>query len=811
MTLIQRGVGTRQRFAGRWVQRSLTLTCLLCFVLLPGIVPPAHPLVPEVESSANKQAGQYSGTTACRECHATFYSLWETSHHAKAMQPFSADLVVSETISGPAEIHIGAYRYRVDVSAGMVYEKGPDGDKQYPIIHAIGGKNIYYFLTLMERGRLQTLPVAYDVHEKKWFDMAENGVRHFPDSASDKPISWKDWPYTFNTACYSCHVSQLDTNYDLKTDTYSTRWAEPGINCETCHGPCDEHIRVCRQAPKDTVPEDLKIIRGGRDFTAEQNNDACAGCHAKAIPLTKEFMPGNRFFDHFDLVTLECIDYYADGRDLGENYTLTSWLLSPCVKSGELNCLHCHTSSGRYRHKNAPNQSCATCHPKKVENAAAHTFHKPDSPGSRCINCHMPMTSFARMRRSDHSMLPPTPSATIAFESPNACNLCHDDKDAAWADAWVRQWRKRDYQAPLVQRAELIDAARRQDWSMLPGMLSYINSKDRDAVFAASLIRLLRTCPDPDIGPVLLDAAKDPSPLVRSSAVESLGRLWSEHAGDVLLTDVLLAATGDNVRLVRIKAAAALAGYTGPARREADGASVDRATREYLTTMKTRPDQWTSHYNLGNFYLNAGNFPSALSAYQIAMRLEPCAVMPMVNAAMAHARFGETSKAEEWLKRALDVSPLNATANFNMGLLKAEQKKTAEAEMHLRSAVQAEPAMHEAMFNLGVLLAEKNPGESIDLLFSAFEMNPDRRYAYTLAFYLYQNNDFERAEQLLRFMIERLPPHADSYLLLVDIYHRRNKKPEAIQILNDALSTKGIKAQDRFRVSAKLRELQNNP
>jgi len=61
----------------------------------------------------------------------------------------------------------------------------------------------------------------------------------------------------------------------------------------------------------------------------------------------------------------------------------------------------------------------------------------------------MPMTDFARMRRSDHSMLPPTPAATTAFKSPNACNLCHKDKDAAWADQWVRQWRERDYQAPI--------------------------------------------------------------------------------------------------------------------------------------------------------------------------------------------------------------------------------------------------------------------------------------------------------------------------------------------------------------------------
>ena len=78
------------------------------------------------------------------------------------------------------------------------------------------------------------------------------------------------------------------------------------------------------------------------------------------------------------------------------------------------------------------------------------------------------------MRRSDHSMLPPTPAATIAYKSPNACNICHTDKDAAWADGWVRQWRKRDYQAPVLLRASLIDAARRRDWKKLPAMLEYV-------------------------------------------------------------------------------------------------------------------------------------------------------------------------------------------------------------------------------------------------------------------------------------------------------------------------------------------------
>ena len=168
----------------------------------------------------------------------------------------------------------------------------------------------------------------------------------------------------------------------------------------------------------------------------------------------------------------------------------------------------------------------------------------------------MPMTEFARMRRTDHSMLPPTPAATLKFTSPNACNLCHHDKDAAWANKQVRQWHKKDYQAPILYRAGLIEAARRGDWTKLPEMLTYIGDKNHDPVFATSLIRLMSNCPDARKWPVLQQAWQDPSPLVRAAAVSAL-EVNPDPAGQT----ALLAALTDDSRLVRIRAANALAAY----------------------------------------------------------------------------------------------------------------------------------------------------------------------------------------------------------------------------------------------------------
>lgn len=376
----------------------------------------------------------YSGSYSCRECHERFYTLWSTSHHGLAMQTVDAAFCQSKLTAQTNAIAIGDYRYTTDAKAHAIIEESPTGQHQtYPITYAMGGKYIYYLLTPLERGRLQVLPLAYDLQRCEWFDTTSSMVRHFTDGTVDTALSWRDPLLTFNTACYNCHVSQIVKHYNITNDTYHTHWRESGISCESCHGPCSEHIRVCRAAATNQPPVDLKLI-SHRQMTRTQSDDTCATCHAKAQPLTANFSPLDNFFDHYNLTTLEHPDFHPDGRDLGENYTFTLWLTSPCVNSGQLGCVHCHTSSGRYRFAGeVTNQACLPCHQEHVDNAPAHTHHPAGSKGNQCVACHMPMTKFARMNRSDHSMRPPTPAATIAFNSPNACNLC-------LPDSWVAHY-----------------------------------------------------------------------------------------------------------------------------------------------------------------------------------------------------------------------------------------------------------------------------------------------------------------------------------------------------------------------------------
>jgi len=707
----------------------------------------------------------YAGSVSCRECHEKFYKLWSTSRHGLAMQPYTSEFAKAELTPQQKEVVIKKNKYRADLKAGMVVEKGLKGTKKYKIEHVLGGKNVYYFLTLLEKGRLQTLPVAYDVNKKEWLDTAASGVRHIPGEQPDHPVNWKDSPYTFNTACYGCHVSQLSTNYDPRTDSYHTTWTEPGINCETCHGSAIEHNKVAKATPKGEPLPELRIIRT-KTMTKEQRNDLCSSCHAKASPLTIEYKPEERFFDHFDLVTLEDPDFYPDGRDLGENYTLTSWRMSPCAKSGKIDCMHCHTSSGRYRFKKEKfNDACMPCHEDKVKNPTAHTHHPAESEGSKCISCHMPMTAFARMNRSDHSMLPPTPSATIAYKSPNACNLCHKDKDAEWADKYVRQWRTRDYQAPLLKRAELIDAGRKRDWSKLPEMLAYVQNKDRDEVFTTSLIRLMRMSQDELITATLLATIKDPSPLVRAASVEALSlRLTPE------VLQALFEAAGDEYRLVRTRAAAGLAGFPAGQLSGDLKTRVEKANREYLEFIMARPDQWTSHYNMGNYQLSRREIKEAIASYRTALKIEPQAVMAMVNSSIAYAQRGENSKAEKSLQQALKMAPDNAAANFNMGLVKAEKNEFKTAEEYLKKALKTDPQMAQAAYNLCIITSKDRINEAVTWCRKAAELRPQEpRYAFTLAFYLNQKGDRDEAIRTLKTIIEKYPQYKDAEMLFKEI------------------------------------------
>jgi tetratricopeptide (TPR) repeat protein len=775
-----------------------------CFLVLTLLITPACKRSGSGERGLPERQAA-GGSSQCRSCHPAFYQKWATSRHGLAMQPFSAKLAEVALTPQKAAITIDGFTYRfvLDGEVGFVEESGPKGVRRLPMQQAMGGKNTYYFLTPMERGRLQVLPLAYDVQKKSWYDMAASGVRMHAEGSADRPLAWTDPAFTFNTSCYSCHVSQLRTNYDLKSDSYSSTWREPGINCETCHGDGEAHVALYKK-DLNAKHKDMRILRTTQ-FTVQQRNEMCAPCHAKMSPVSSGYQVTQRFFDHYDLVTLEDDDYYPDGRDLGENYTYTSWLMSPCIREGKLDCMHCHTSSGRYRFAtDNPNGACLPCHQERVANSAAHARHKAGTPGGNCIDCHMPKTRFANMNRSDHSMLPPTPAATLRFQSPNACTLCHVDKSASWADAKVRQWHKDDYQGPVLERAALVDAARKRRWDRLAAMLAYIQDPRSDTVTQASLIRLLRNCDDPRRLPVVLRALQHANPLVRAAAAGSVGGVVTPETRDALAR-----ATDDEYRLVRIRSAASLAVVPTGILPAPQQESVSKATEELIASYNARPDDFSNHTNLGNFYMDQGRLDQSIQSFENAIRLRPDSVGTLVNASIAYSRAGRMADAGRVLEQALRLSPDNAPANFNRGLLLAELGRKPEAEDSLRKAVISEPNLAPAAFNLCVLMMERRDAGGLAYCQQAAKAAPsNEKYAFSLAFYLDQGGKTADALRSLQAFSARYGSGLETRLLLADLYLKSGKNREALSIYQEAARRRDLPQEQRKFIEQRLRALQ---
>ena len=94
-----------------------------------------------------------------------------------------------------------------------------------------------------------------------------------------------------------------------------------------------------------------------------------------------------------------------------------------------------------------------------------------------------------------------------------------------------------------------------------------------------------------------------------------------------------------------------------------------------------------------------------------------------------------------------------------MGLLKAEQNDLPKAEQYLRAAVKEDPTLAVAAYNLSILLAKDRLKEAIEWSQKAYQLRPDPRYGYTLAFYLQQDGKSDRAVKVLREVIGLAPAY----------------------------------------------------
>ena len=239
--------------------------------------------------------------------------------------------------------------------------------------------------------------------------------------------------------------------------------------------------------------------------------------------------------------------------------------------------------------------------------------------------------------------------------------------------------------------------------------------------------------------------------------------------------------------------------------------ALANAEAEYVASLTSRPDNWSDHYNLGNYYQEKGQTTAALDSYETAARLYPESIMPLINSSVLYASVGNLAKAEENLKKVIAFDPDNEAANVNLGLLLAEQGRAAEAENAFKMALKASPKPNPmAAKNLSVLVAQRGDlAGAVTYARMAYKGRPEAPdYGYILAYYQLQNDQTLEAKKTLQQVIQSHPGYITATQLLANIYLREGNKKKALQVYQAALKVKGLSYQDRTAIQQSIIRLQ---
>ena len=337
-----------------------------------------------------------------------------------------------------------------------------------------------------------------------------------------------------------------------------------------------------------------------------------------------------------------------------------------------------------------------------------HTFHEADSEGSRCVNCHMSDVNWRLlMRRRDHTFQPPVPETTAAFGVPNACTTCHDEKPPEWAarqmDAW---WGDGERRRKSVTLATTLYAAGTGDPAALPGLAALAVDRTEGAVIRASALEFISQLAgarvpdaspeqsqtsssergraagtlagvrdgrvDPRVLGALLGAASDPEPMVRASAVRTLGTLEQR---DERVLAVLMARVVDQARVVRVFAAESLLALDVVIVPGRAGIALGKAQLELAESLRSFPEAPRQQASLAWLHAQRGEAELAEQAIETALAVDPALARPYVIRGVLAARAGRFKDAVTSWKAARERDP--ETPNIDRMIAEAARRLAA--------------------------------------------------------------------------------------------------------------------------------------
>lgn len=626
----------------------------------PGGGPSAPPGV--ATAPVGGPGGHFVGSDACRDCHAAEFAGWTGSRHKSTLRPWKG--------GDPLPL------FQAKLEAP--YYLSPDGTVEGPssgagaahgrIAYRFGGRHREELAVRLDDGRLQLFPIAYDVDRHASFEP----LRELAGGASPPPDTVDFWTRVgrnVDLACYGCHATgQVVVSEGVSPEGLvlpGSRWIEPGVGCEACHGPGGAHVEAARAGHAATV---RTALAGAAPAAIV---DACAACHGlreilpspfSADPAHRDGAPLYQAADPLLSVgsNFEFREpFFGDLRPATYQQEAIAFSQSGCARKGGLTCSRCHDP-----HSGSPTSAvagadggdglCASCHSAQAALGERHTLHAAGRPGGRCLDCHMAtiVRGPASVAARDHTMAPPT---AVAGTIPAACVSCHTDASAVRevAEAWQRV-----KEGPAARRrretGEAIDGV--ETPKGLAALERIVLDADRgwfqrwaslQRIAGASTVRR-----DDVLAGALTGALADPNPALRRAAARAFGRF-----GRPTDFPALEKALEDRDPWTALAAAQALVALGAPS---ADAKLSGLLLRSDLVT------DARMQYAFGHSRVLARDWDHAEPALRRAIELHPMMVGTISDLGVCLRAKGKKEEAEAAWRRALAINPRFTSARINL-------------------------------------------------------------------------------------------------------------------------------------------------
>lgn len=633
-----------------------------------------------VGSTAAPPASQFIGSAACGECHKKQLLRWQKDWHARALNPAAPAVVVGrfgdahfkgtsseawmrrDPRRPPSPRPAGSAAPPTPGPSGYVMRTlGADGKLDDFAVHwVIGGKRMQDTVTVLPDGRWQVLPVYYHVTGRgEWVDYTES-KQGLVDPTH--PFFWTNWRRNANHECLDCHTTGLRVRFDRPGHTLTTEFADPGVACESCHGPGGRHADSLDAAD---------IVHPGK-VAPQVALDLCAQCHGPRNPLfpmldsEHRFRAGERYEDHFQpLVVVNGAersgDYFADGRPKTSSFEYQALLQSRCFRKGQLTCLSCHAAPHADHGENElkpvagatstaalADASCRGCHGQIAAMAEQHSRHK-SAAATRCVACHMPKVVTGVLDHfADHAIDIPVPDNTVAHQIPSACGECHKDKPPAtlaaelkrlWPQAEARQQRRLRLAAAIDEQT----AERSR-----PALLAVLaDTEEAPSLRGACALLLAQRFPR-GAAPFLVPLLRSPDSLLRAQAVQALGFAQAREALDAVAERLT-----DSSLTVRNNAALVLTSL-------GDSRGAEAAAQ--LARGKDSAGLMQPHYLLAQLARRRGDLPTTARELEQAVDRVPYFTDGLLGLAEVYMRLHKLALAGDRIAEALFFDPHSQAA-----------------------------------------------------------------------------------------------------------------------------------------------------